>query len=184
MFTDILYGWHTILKVSVILVYSNTDRKKRRVLVIGFWSKLSPLPSMCSTDPSWWTSECSASVNGQNRAWKHWQRNKHDEGLKTTFISPVTRSVLVLSKAKAATESRLRAKLTSGSLRDKEWWCTIKRAAGSSRAGSVPISVDSNEREHHTSSEKANRLAGLLLEQSEISALMTCRTPIFHIFIP
>ena len=70
------------------------------------------------SDPKWWTPECSIATNAKNRAWKCWRHHRHDENLKQEYISAVNRTVEVLAKSKAAMETRLRAKLTSGSLRD------------------------------------------------------------------
>ena len=46
-----------------------------------------------------------------------------------------------------------------GSLRDKDWWCNIKRAAGSTKSSSIPLLVTEDGKEHHTSVEKADCLA-------------------------
>ena len=52
-------------------------------------------------------------------------------------------------------QARIRAKLASGSLCDKEWCSTLKSATGSRRASNVPLLIDSSGRECHLSQEKS-----------------------------
>ena len=110
-------------------------------------------------DPKCWTLACTRPVEAKDKAWKCWLRNKWDPGLKQNFLVAVNLTVKVIAKAKSAMEARIRSKLATGSLRDKEWWCTMKRASGSNKESSVPLLIDSSGKEYHSSQEKSECLA-------------------------
>ena len=110
-------------------------------------------------DPKWWTLACTRAVEAKDKAWNCWLRNKWDPGLKQNFLVAVNLTVKVIAKAKSAMEARIRSKLATGSLRDKEWWCTMKRASGSNKESSVPLLIDSSGKECHSSQEKSECLA-------------------------
>ena len=81
-------------------------------------------------DPKWWIPECTNAVKAKVTAWKRWYRNKDDHGLKQHFVLAGSQAANAIVTAKSAMQARIRAKLASGSLCDKEWWSTLKSAQG------------------------------------------------------
>lgn len=110
-------------------------------------------------DPTWWTPECTAAVRAKDRCWKAWRRNLHAGHLKDDFLASVNIASIQLWRAREASERDIKAKLSAGSLRDKQWWSTIKRAAGESRATDIPTLVSREGVECHSSITKADCLA-------------------------
>ena len=51
---------------------------------------------------------------------------------------------------------RVRHRLQQGSMRNKQWWSTLKAAGGDGRQCSIPVIRDANGTEHVTSQDKAN----------------------------
>ena len=89
-------------------------------------------------DPTWWTPECSRAIQDKTRAWKSWRRQVHDASLKNSFTQAVTNAAEIFLRARLAQEQAPRAGLTTGSLRNKEGWKHIKRAAGLGRDSDIP----------------------------------------------
>lgn len=111
------------------------------------------------TDPTWWTPECSKAMKEKDRYWKAWRRNKQDDHAKAAFLASVNQSAMCLWRAREASDRDTRTKLRSGSLRDKQWWCHIKRAAGVTRAPDIPLLISNDGKECDTSTMKADCLA-------------------------
>jgi len=74
------------------------------------------------SDPAWWTPECAEAVAEKERLWKKWRRDPQKEHTKREFNSAVVRAVRVLSQSREAKRKKLKEKLSSRSLSDKEWW--------------------------------------------------------------
>ena len=111
------------------------------------------------TDPTWWTPECTAAVKAKEKAWSRWRNRTGDTALKQCFINSVNHASVTLQRAQQASEARLRARLSSGSLRDKQWWTNIKAAAGGTRQSDIPVLIDSDGNEYTDRKQKAECLA-------------------------
>ena len=128
--------------------------------MLGWMQEFIPNRSITTRpyDPKWWTPECTNAVKAKDTAWKRWLRNK-DDGLKQHFVLAISQAANAIATAKSAMQARIRTKLAFGSLRDKEWWSTLKSATGSSRESSIPLLIDSSGRECHSSQEKSECFA-------------------------
>ena len=67
-------------------------------------------------------------------------------------------AVSVLHRSRLAKDTQIKLNLQTGSLRDKQWWSTIKHAEGEGRSSDIPLLTE-NGREYHISQSKANCLA-------------------------
>ena len=112
-----------------------------------------------SSDPSWWTPDCSRAVKSKERLWKLWQRNPQDRVLKANFVLGLKHCITELYRARSSQQMRLRTKLTKGNLRDKQWWQAVKRVGGVSKGSEIPMIIDSSGREHVNAKEKADVFA-------------------------
>ena len=113
-----------------------------------------------SSDPHWWTPECTIAEEAKEKQWKKWRQNPHRDDLKTSFIASVNRAVRTQQSAHMSSVNRLRHTLSCQSLSDKQWWTNMKKATGATRnSADVPLLVDSHGKEFHTSAEKAECLA-------------------------
>ena len=118
-----------------------------------------------ASDPRWWTPECSSAIAQTHSAWKRWSHSKASETLKAAYVQAVTNAVSTLQQAQLSWEEHLKQKLRTGNLRDKQWWSTIKAAAGKERHSDIPTLVDSNQREHLTARSKAECFGTSLLAE-------------------
>ena len=82
-----------------------------------------------------------------------------DHGLKQHFVLAVSQAANAIATSKSAMQARIRTKLASGSLHNKEWWSSLKSATGSSRESSIPLLIDSSGRECHSSQENSESFA-------------------------
>ena len=130
-------------------------------IILGCMQEFIPNRSITTRpcDPKWWTPECTNAVRAKDTARKRWHRNKDDHGLKQHFVLAVSQADNAIATAKSAMQARIRTKLTSGSLRDKEWWNTLKSPTESSRESSIPLLTDRSGRECHPSQEKSECFA-------------------------
>ena len=64
-------------------------------------------------------------------------------------------AALCQETAKSAMHEGLRRRLASGSMRDREWWSTAKRAAGEARNSETPVPTDASGATHTSNREKA-----------------------------
>ena len=113
-------------------------------------SSLSTRPS----DPLWWTPECTTAVCEKQKAWKRFRQHPSDLN-KELLKSRCNASVACLREAKARGLSAVRQRLQHGSLKNKQWWSTIKAAGGDGRQCSIPLIRDAEGRELSISKEKA-----------------------------
>eukprot|EP00117_Sycon_ciliatum_P010660 scpid33236/ scgid4028/ RNA-directed DNA polymerase from mobile element jockey; Reverse transcriptase len=111
------------------------------------------------SNPVWWTPDCSNANHAKERAWKLWRRNPRNDNHKVQYITTVNHEVEACHAARLAHQRRIRNKLTAGSLRDKEWWSTIKSAAGKGRCSDIPLLTNPAGQEFHSSREKAECFA-------------------------
>ena len=127
----------------------------------------SKLLTTSPSDPPWWTPECSEAMNVKDSAWKRWQRHSLNDELKSKFVMSVNNAVSVLRRAQLVKEAQVRNQLRTGSLRDKQWWSTIKYTAGEGRSTDIPVLITGNT-ECHTAKEKANCLADLFASKCSL----------------
>ena len=116
-------------------------------------------------DPLWWNPECTTAVATKRRAWKHLRRSPTSEDRKVSYTLACKLSSTCLARAKAAHFAMISAKLSSGSLRDKQWWSTIKRDGGHGRDSSIPVLVKPYGLECCTSKEKSECLGEYLAKK-------------------
>ena len=109
-----------------------------------------------SSDPKWWTPECTQVMRIKDREWRKWRHDLGNDVKKQSFIDSVTRATTTLQHSGQEKERHLRARLTCGSLRDKAWWCNLKGACGLGRNSDIPLLLDNAGKEHITSKEKAD----------------------------
>ena len=108
-----------------------------------------------SSDPSWWTPECSESVTAKQRAWKRMTQAPSPQHLQSA--RQATRSCTAqLQRALVTHTARLKERLARGNLTDKQWWSTIKRAGGEQRNSSFPTISSPDGTEHVFNKDKAN----------------------------
>ena len=129
--------------------------------ILGCMQELIPNRSITTRpcDPKWWTPECTNAVKAKDSAWERWHWNMDDHGLKQHFVLAVSQAANAIATSKSAMQARIRTKLASGSLHNKEWWSSLKSATGSSRESSIPLLIDSSGRECHSSQEKSESFA-------------------------
>jgi len=108
-----------------------------------------------SSDPRWWTPECSQARAAKDKMWRRWRKNPTCDILKSMYIDAVNTSIRVTNRAMNSHQSRLRESLQNGSLKDKQWWSTMKSASGVGRCSDIPLLVTSDGSECVTGSEKA-----------------------------
>ena len=109
-----------------------------------------------TTDPTWWNSTCAEALARKSAAWRRWRKHRANEFLKQAYVSSVQSCAAVFQAAMEGQRSRLRAKLTSGSISDKGWWTNIKKLGGIGRNSEIPLLVDQQGTEYVTSREKAD----------------------------
>jgi len=85
------------------------------------------------SDPPWWSPECTDAVKAKQRAWKNHRRNSTSPQAEAAYKLACSYSVRCLRDARAQHLTSVRAKLKTGSLRDKQWWSAIKQAGGHGR---------------------------------------------------
>ena len=95
------------------------------------------------SDPQWWTPECSESVKAKHCAWKQW-RTLNNDSSHARYTRSCTTAKNCQLQAKSSYQYRLRGCLTSGNLQAKQWWSTVKRAAGDKRCSVIPTLRNSN----------------------------------------
>lgn len=111
-----------------------------------------------TNDPSWWTPECSDAVDKKRKAYCSWRNCKQEEekdGLKGLYREECLKTVSRLRDAKNAELQTVKDRVEAGSLRDKEWWSVVKKAAGEGRSKEIPVLVDENDFHLVSASEKA-----------------------------
>ena len=105
------------------------------------------------SDPPWWTPECSESVNAKKAAWKHMHTDPGDVA-RREYKTACRAAALCQETAKSAMNKALRRRLASGSMLDREWWSTAKRAAGEVRNSETPVLTDASGATHTSYREK------------------------------
>ena len=96
-----------------------------------------------SSDQQSWTTKCSESVKAKHRAWKQWRTLNNDIS-HARYTRPCTTAKYYQLQAKSSYQSRLRGRLTSGNLQAKQWWSTVKQAAGDKKGSDIPTQRNSN----------------------------------------
>jgi len=111
-----------------------------------------------SSDPVWWTPECSAAITTKRQAWRRHQKHRADPELSAAYKQACSTSQACLARAKQAHLEHNRARLAAGSMQDREWWSVIKRSGGLGKDSSIPVLVDEQGQEHTRNKEKADVL--------------------------
>ena len=106
------------------------------------------------SDPPWWTPECSESVNAKKAAWKRMLTVPVDVA-RHEYKTACGAAAPCQETAKSAMHEALRRRLASGSMRDREWWSTAKRAAGEARNSETPVLTDASGATYTSNREKA-----------------------------
>ena len=107
------------------------------------------------SDPSWWTPECTVAVRAKYNSWKRLQKHPSKSNA-DTYKALSAQSAICLREARNREMDRVRHRLQQGSMRNKQWWSTLKAAGGDGRQCSIPVIRDANGTEHVTSQDKAN----------------------------
>ena len=107
------------------------------------------------SDPSWWTPECTVAVRAKHNSWKRLQQHPSKSNA-DTYKALSAQSAICLREARNREMDRVRHRLQQGSMRNKQWWSTLKAAGGDGRQCSIPVIRDANGTEHVTSQDKAN----------------------------
>ena len=100
------------------------------------------------TDPVWWTPECSAAAEAKRKAWNLYSRNRDNVVLQEAYNITRTATAICLTRTQALHMQQIRSLLLSGSMRDRVWWSTVKRAGSHGRQSSIPVLVDKSGQEH------------------------------------
>ncbi|XP_065190752.1 uncharacterized protein LOC135821682 [Sycon ciliatum] len=117
------------------------------------------------TDPVWWTPECSAAVAAKRHAWRSLRRSQANPALQEQYRLARVTSSTCLSRAKEHHLQRIRNKLLSGNIQDKEWWSVGKRAGGSGRDSTMPVLLDSDGQEYTQNRDKAEIIGSYFAEK-------------------
>ena len=106
------------------------------------------------SDPSWWTPECTSAVRAKQKSWNRFQKHpsKPNEDMYKAFSA---QSAICLRNARNREIDRVRCRLQQGSMKNKQWWSTLKAAGGDGRQCSIPVIRDDQGREHTTNKDKA-----------------------------
>ena len=143
--------WHSMLSGTVDEACSSITAHITRGMKQFIPAKqLKTRPS----DPPWWTPECSESVNAKKAAWKRMRTDPGDVA-RREYKTACHAAALCQETAMSAMHEALRRRLASGSMRDREWWSTAKRAAGEARNSETPVLTDASGATHTSSREKA-----------------------------
>ena len=95
----------------------------------------------------------------KDKRWRSWRKHPNDLSLKQAFLRSVTTAVNILRRSQEAKEASICHSLSTGSLKDKEWWTKLKYASGDGRNTDIPLIVDAGGRELATSHEKSEAFA-------------------------
>ena len=135
------------------------------------------IPSKCLTvrtsDPVWWTPECCAAASARNKAWKKARQVPHDPALHQAYVDVCRKAASVLQSAERSYKTSVRKKLSTGGLRDKAWWSTVKRAGGNMNHSDIPLLVDPNGQEHISGKEKADCLGSFFARKCSVEGDLT-----------
>lgn len=130
-------------------------------------------------DPIWWTPECSHAVLLKDKAWRAWRKQPGSITCKELFVQSVSAAASALQAAWSAWSKRLRTKLTAGSMNDKQWWCTLKKACGEKHQSDIALLVGDDGTEYVTPAAKADCLASYFANKCSLGTddLKTDRLP-------
>ena len=131
------------------------------------------------TDPVWWTPECSAAVEAKRKSWNLHRRNRDNVVLQDAYNFTCTATANCLTRTQVLHMQQIRRKLLSGSMRDREWWSTVKRAGGHGRQSTIPVLVDKSGQEHTRSCDKAEVLGQYFAEKCSLERDFDSCTPTF-----
>ena len=129
-----------------------------------------------SSNPVWWTPECSSVTASRGKAWHRTRRYPQRTDLRNAYSEACHRTLCVLNSAEQSYRKAASAKLSNGGLRDKAWWLNVKRAGGDVRSSDIPLLVDSEGHEHVTAQEKADCLGSHFAQKCSVSNDLTADT--------
>ena len=111
-----------------------------------------------STDPVWWTPECTEATKRKRNAWKRLRLHPADAQLQLAYTQATATASACLQRAED-THASIRRRLTAGGLSSREWWSTVKRAGGCGRSHDIPTLKEESGEELTTSKDKAESFA-------------------------
>lgn len=102
-----------------------------------------PFKTLCTKDgsPQWWTPECEEALLKKDRAWKAERQDIITAKLKAAFTHTTNRAIGTQVRARTAWDNSIRLKLSASRLSERQWWSTLKHAAGNSRNSGAPTLI-------------------------------------------
>ena len=112
-----------------------------------------------STDPVWWTPECTEATKRKRNAWKRLRLHPADAHLQLAYTQATATASACLQRAEDTHATAICRRLAAGGLSSREWWSTVKRAGGCGRSHDIPTLKEENGAELTTSKDKAESFA-------------------------
>jgi len=110
-------------------------------------------------DPVWWTPECTEAVNAKQKAWKRHRQDAANQDLLTSFRTATAAAAAQVARAKASHAASLRRRISAGGLSNRDWWSTIKQAAGRTSSPEIPVIISQDGTECTSNEAKADCFA-------------------------
>ena len=110
-------------------------------------------------EPPWWTPECAQAVKTKQQAWRSLRHAPNDPRLQSIYREATEMASACHARAKHCHTASIRRKISNGEMSSREWWSTVKRAAGRSRAADIPLLSDVHGNEAATNKEKSECFA-------------------------
>ena len=126
---------------------------------------LTTLPS----DTPWSSPECMQAMAAKEKAWKAWKNDTNNNQLRQQSITTINHAVRVLNQSWLAKEASIRARLSKGSMRDKEWWSCVKIGGGARKSSTIPLLVDISGGKRASSKGKADCFASYFANKCSLS---------------
>ena len=104
----------------------------------------------------------------KDKAWKAWRNDTNNNQLRQQSITSINHADRVLNQSRLANEASIRARLSKGSTRDKEWRSCVKTAGGARKSSTIPLLVDTSGRKHASSKGKTDCLASYFANKSSL----------------
>ena len=124
-----------------------------------------------STDPVWWTPECTEATKRKRNAWKRLRLHPADAQLQLAYTQATATASACLQRAEDTHTAAIRRRLAAGGLSSREWWSTVKRAGGCGGSHDIPTLKEENGEELTTSKDKAESFARYFSVKCSLGAL-------------
>ena len=128
--------------------------------------------------PPWWSPDCMQAMAAKDKAWNAWRNDINNNQLRQQSNTAIKHAIRVFNQWRLAQEASVRARLSKGSIRDKELWLWVKTAGGARKCSTIPLLVDTSGGEHASSKGKADCLASYFANNA-VSADTTSRNSSF-----